>query len=177
MYSSEDWYIVVIKGWYAMLWCLNEAQLVKKKNPSQHYTTSSSLNYCCEAAWIHAFMVFTLNSEPTSQLLEQTPRLVRPGDVSSVFYCPVLVSLCQLQPLSCSELIRVPLGEVLCSCSSVLCVHRCSFACLPCKEWLFEWVECIAFPWSSLSVHKENCHSLNIFSFWILLCKPYKKKL
>ncbi len=50
---------------------------------------------------IHAFIFFTPNSDPTS---ECHIRLIRPGNVFSIFYCPVLVSLCELYP-PCAVLI------------------------------------------------------------------------
>ncbi len=63
-----------------------DAQLVLRgpkcaKNISHHYTTTSSLNRWDKAGWIHAFMFFTPNSNPTIWMSEQKSRLIRPGNV------------------------------------------------------------------------------------------------
>ncbi len=53
-----------------------------KKYPPHHYTTtsSSSLNSWDKAGWIHAFMFFTPNSDPTILMSQQKSRLIRPGN-------------------------------------------------------------------------------------------------
>ncbi len=71
---------------FSRLWRLNNAQLVlrgpkcAKKYPPHHYITSSSLNRWDKAGWIHAFVFFMTNADPTIWMSQQKSRLIRPGN-------------------------------------------------------------------------------------------------
>ncbi len=82
----DDLNFVTLQQYSGRLWRLNNAQLVlkgpkcAKKYPPHHYTTTSSLNRWDKAGWIHAFMCFTPNSDPTIWMSQQKSRLIRPGN-------------------------------------------------------------------------------------------------
>ncbi len=120
---------------------LNDAQFllsVPRKYPPHHYTTTTSLNRWDKAGWIHAFMFFTPNYHPTIWT-------IRPGNIFPIYYCPILVILCELYP-PCAVLIwqeRHPVWSSAAVASSasgfdVLCIQRWYSAYLGCNEWIFE---------------------------------------
>ncbi|MEQ2300626.1 hypothetical protein AMECASPLE_027644 [Ameca splendens] len=122
-------------------------------------------------------MLLTPNYDPTIQMLQQKLRLIRPGNVFPVFYGPVLVNLCELQPqfpvLSCSCCIP---------CTSrfhVLCIQRCSSACLGCNEWLFELLLPFyqlepVWPFSSDLWHQQGICAQRTAAHWIVsLFRPF----
>ncbi len=80
------------------LWCFNNAKLVQsvpRKYPPHHYNTNTSLNHWDKAGWIHVFMFFTPNSDPTIWMSQQKSRLIRPANVSHLLLS-ILVSQCEM---------------------------------------------------------------------------------
>ena len=102
-----------------------------KRYSPHHYTTSSSLNCWYKAGWIHAFMLFKPNSDPTIWMLQLKSRLITPGSVFLVFLLPNFGKIEWIvTSVSCSKLTRVIPVVVFCCCSpsasrfDVLCVQR-----------------------------------------------------
>ncbi len=153
-------------------------QSVPRKYPTHHYTTTSSLNRWDKAGWIHAFVFFMPNSDPTIWILQQKSRLIRSGNVFPIFYCPVLVSLCELYPpfpvLSWQE--RHPVWSSAAVAhllqGSMCCVFRDSILhTLVVTSGYFFLSSLTSLPillWpltSTMHLRPHNCRSLDIFYF------------
>ncbi len=136
--------------------------------------------YRRQGRMIHAFMFF--NSNPTIWMLQQKSRLIRTGNVFPIFYCPVLVNLCELYP-PCAVLIRQERHPVWSSAAvahllqgSTCCVFRDGFLQILVVTSGYLSYCCLSII-SNQSVHSpltsdinktfylHNWSSLDIFSF------------
>ncbi len=135
------------------------------KYPPHHYTTtSSSLNRWDKAGWIHAFMFFTPNSDPTSECRsrnrDSSDRQRVYNLLLSSFGDPVWI----VSSVCCSYLTGAAPGVVFCCWSpsasgfDVLCVQRWYSADLGCNEWLFD---CCLSIISNQSVHYPLTSDIN----------------
>ncbi len=145
------WYTVVIKGWTwsaTILRCLNDAQLVLKcpKCANKISPTPPPPAWTIETKQ-DGFMLSCSLRQTLILKSECRSRNWDSSDVFPIFYCPILVSRCELYP-PCAFLIwkiflSAP-GVVFCCWSpsasgfDVLCVQRWYSADLGCNEWLFE---------------------------------------
>ncbi len=83
-------------GIYTMLNWYEGAQSVQIKYPPHHYTTTTSLNLWDKTEWIHAFMFFMPNSDPTIWMSEHKSRR-RPS--ADPVLCDISLILSFLQEL------------------------------------------------------------------------------
>ena len=82
---------MAFKRWLIAIKC------ARKYSP-HYYTTTTRLDCWHKAGWVHGFMLLVPNSDPTICMPQQKSRFIWPGYVFPIFNCPVLVSLCPLQP-------------------------------------------------------------------------------
>ncbi len=142
-YSSEEEYTVVIKGWtwsatILRLWCLNDAQLVLRgqkcakkipPTPLHHHHQPEPLRQGRMDPCFHVlytkFWPYHLNAAEikTHQIRQRL----------TIFYCPILVILCELYP-PCAALIWQERHPVWCSAAvahllqgSTCCAFRDGF--------------------------------------------------
>ncbi len=135
---------------------------------------------------IHAFMFFTPNSDPNIWIKS---RLIRPGNVFSIFYFNFGDPVWIVVSVSCSYLTGAAPGVVFCCWSpsasgfDVLCVQRWYSAYLGCNEWLFELLLPFYYLYSVCPFSSDLWHQQGIFihttaAHWIfslfqtILCKP-----
>lgn len=85
------------------LWGLKDSYSVRKGKsvprkycPHDYTTTTSCLNPWYKKGWTYTSVLFTTNSGPTIWMSQQKLRLTRSVTVFRIFYCPVMVNLCEL---------------------------------------------------------------------------------
>ncbi len=127
------------------LWRLNDAQLVLRKYPPHHYTTTTSLNCWDKAGWIHAFMFFYAKFWPYHlNVAAELETHQNRQHFSNLLLSNFGESVEIVASVSCSYLTGAAPGVVFCSCIpsasgfDVLCVQRWYSAYLGCNERLFE---------------------------------------
>ncbi len=159
------------------------AQIVPRKYPPHRYTTTTSLNRWDKTGWIHAFMFFTSNSDPTIWMSQQKSRLIRRGQrfsnlLLSNFGEPVRI----VASVSCSYLTGAAPGVVFCCWSpsasgfDVLCVQRWCSVYLGCKQFTVAFLSSLtSLPillWHQQGIFVHTTAAHWIFSlFRTILCK------
>ncbi len=149
--------------------------------PTHHYTTTS-LNRWDKPGWIHAFMFFMPNSDPTIWMSPQKSRLIQ--DLATFFQSSIVqfwwacvncilrfLFLADRSGTWCDLLLLKPI------CFRVRRVVRSDDGILPylgCNECLFEYcaflsslssLPILLWPFTSRYFRPHNCRSLDIFSF------------
>lgn len=110
-----------------------DGQSAPIKYPPHNYIIL--MNQWYEAGWINAFMLFTLNSDPTLWMSQQNMRLIRPAEFFSILQLSNFGELFLVDRSStgCSLLLLEPSASRF----NALCIHKCSSAYVQCNKWSF----------------------------------------